>query len=414
MSRRNILDDYYSDQDIYPTRHYPGKRRPHSSYYDTLDDELEDALYDLDLEDRHYNERRPEYSYNRRRRPDPRQQARRRSQQMEEEIPRRGSNTSLSDYRRAHSYSMPQPMPHYVDSPPLPPRMPSPRYRRRSVNSIPASPMMEEMRRPGFVRRGSEGQYLPMDHRQDYMSPPRMQFPMPHPIERPFHPYFDPQPEADLGIWPPLPNNYPPMPIMNPMINPMMPPLWVPPPQPWPGVPEALAVNEPQPVVESIENSQEVPPPPPPPTVNTSREIPSLQGEGGPSKARVILPRKTSFLAGIFGLNETKEMKTAKEYQKLGFFWCWRIIGPEQSMHFESFSITNQKYIKRKIEKGQGDAIFLSKEKKLPGIVLIDVNQCRGCCMVRKDYYIQLEIKREQYNGDSDQYIFQSSSGSSW
>lgn len=131
-----------------------------------------------------------------------------------------------------------------------------------------------------------------------------------------------------------------------------------------------------------------------------------------------------SFSAPIQATSSKKDLKKAQEYEKLGAFWCWRVIPPQQQqegagpqpptqLHFESFSISNQKLINRKIAKGKGSNIFLGKEKKLPGVIMIDVNQCRGCCMVNDGHFLQLELKKEQYNGNGDgnQYVFRSSGG---
>lgn len=446
MGRRTRVEDYYSDEDIYsppfPHRISPtGKRRTMPVYYEDEDDleQVQRAMYDLDLEDRYYNgrhyrDRYVSHSTDRKRMPSypvtesplPWSRSRHRPVTVDDDelyyTRQRNSNT-LRNNKRRNSYSMPQPV-HY--SPP--------RQRRRSIHSLPASPIHSDYededyrpRRPSLVRHGSDTMVRPppIDRRmsfQDFsspnhqaqMMPPVFPQPMPHPItERPPSVFNNPNELGMPPVWPhlrplPHPTNAFPLPMMGlPVLNPMMqaPSLWVPP-NPWPPAPPPTNVPSP----EQAKNQEEAPKEEAVVTKEISPSARTMTQEPAPPPPPPT--RRKSFLSTLFGWDEDEDAKRkrkAKEYEKLGSFWCWRIISPQPQMHFESFSITNQKYILKKIAKGQGDIIFLYREKKLPGVVMIDVNQCRGCCMIQEKYFIQLEIKREQYNHAGEgggQYTF--------
>lgn len=99
-----------------------------------------------------------------------------------------------------------------------------------------------------------------------------------------------------------------------------------------------------------------------------------------------------------------KEERLAREYQKLGSFWCWRVAESEDT-RFQSFNIANQKIIKRKGENPESRTrILLGKEKKLQGDIMVDLNQFRGGCMTSargQNQFLHLEIKEEPFEGNS-------------
>ncbi|KAI8051841.1 hypothetical protein BDF21DRAFT_432212, partial [Thamnidium elegans] len=103
-----------------------------------------------------------------------------------------------------------------------------------------------------------------------------------------------------------------------------------------------------------------------------------------------------------------KEERKAQQYQKLGTFWCWRLADSENA--FQSFSIPNQKIIKRKGENPElRGRILLGKEKNLPGDIMVDLNNLRGGCMTRSSSrgpndFVSLDIKPESFDGS--QYVF--------
>lgn len=315
----------------------------------------------------------------------------------------------------------------------------------------------------------------PQERNPSPMTPGDQHSRMPHPM-----------PWPPLGSnFPGSPSNgnfahHPPMPMMGlPMFNPVMqgppPPLWnfiSPGHDVWPG-----AAEFPFPVAGDPGLGQGPSPPSSQPNQEVKNEEEALQAK--PESAIVppapeprsmqppvvpepMLRRGLSFISGLFGngagrkepsfrpfsvddpmsfahpggftapaqaltrSNSKKELKKAQEYEKLGTFWCWRILPPQSQegtaqmpaqFHFESFSIANQKLINRKISKGQTSTIFLGREKKLPGVIMIDVNQCRGCCMIKDGHFLQLELKREQFNGNGEgnRYVFHNSSApGSW
>ncbi|OAD05657.1 hypothetical protein MUCCIDRAFT_155958 [Mucor lusitanicus CBS 277.49] len=103
-----------------------------------------------------------------------------------------------------------------------------------------------------------------------------------------------------------------------------------------------------------------------------------------------------------------KEAKLQRQYEELGTFYCWRRMeGPDQ--HFESFNIENQKLIKKKLNKPQPQTqIMLKKEKKLPGEIMIDLQQNRGCYLVKMGgdpVVVMLEIEQKSYGGGNN-YVF--------
>ncbi|OBZ90753.1 hypothetical protein A0J61_01201 [Choanephora cucurbitarum] len=108
-------------------------------------------------------------------------------------------------------------------------------------------------------------------------------------------------------------------------------------------------------------------------------------------------------------MNSKKEAKLAKEYAKLGTFYCWRKLDGTDA-HFESFSIPNQKIIKRKLAKNAPSQIMLGKEKKLPGEIMVDLQQNRGCYLGKingEQFLVQLEIKEETYHpANANSFVF--------
>jgi hypothetical protein len=184
-----------------------------------------------------------------------------------------------------------------------------------------------------------------------------------------------------------------------------MPDMWMQDPLPFPNEQQGDSppVHEPPP---DDENDMMMPPPPQsqqPPTPMLKRGLSKLGGWfGGP---KFPPPPPMGHPNGGFMMDgpSKKEQKRAKEYQKLGVFYCWRIADTQDN--FESFSIPNQKIIKRKIEKGQRAHILLQKEKKLPGGIIIDLQTWRGCSMgvMNKQNIVEyLEIKEQDFNTMSD------------
>lgn len=104
-----------------------------------------------------------------------------------------------------------------------------------------------------------------------------------------------------------------------------------------------------------------------------------------------------------------KEEKLTREYQKLGSVWCWRIADSEDG-RFQSFSIPNQKIIKRKSENPESRTrILLGKEKKLRGDIMVDLNQFRGGCMTTvrgQNQFLHLEIKEEPFDVGNTSFVF--------
>ncbi|ORE20532.1 hypothetical protein BCV71DRAFT_175496 [Rhizopus microsporus] len=252
--------------------------------------------------------------------------------------------------------------------------------------------------------------------------------PMPHPaMDRNNSMMPHPIPWPPLGPnFPGSPSNgnfahHPPMPMMGlPMFNPVMhgppPPLWnfiSPGHDAWPG--PSPPSSQPNQEVKNEEEALQAKP-----ESAIAPPAPEPRSMQPPVVPEPMIRRGLSFISGLFG-NGAGQLKKAQEYEKLGTFWCWRILPPQNQegtaqmpaqFHFESFSIANQKLINRKISKGQTSTIFLGREKKLPGVIMIDVNQCRGCCMIKDGHFLQLELKREQYNGNGEgnRYVFHNSS----
>jgi hypothetical protein len=132
---------------------------------------------------------------------------------------------------------------------------------------------------------------------------------------------------------------------------------------------------------------------------------------GGPSGGPPH-PMFGSFSAPIQAQSK-KEAKLQRQYEELGTFYCWRRMeGPDQ--HFESFSIDNQKLIKKKLSKAQPQTqIMLKREKKLPGEIMVDLQQNRGCYLVKMGgdpVVVMLEIEQKSYGGNN--YIFGGGNGS--
>ncbi|KAI7903039.1 uncharacterized protein BX663DRAFT_509325 [Cokeromyces recurvatus] len=135
-----------------------------------------------------------------------------------------------------------------------------------------------------------------------------------------------------------------------------------------------------------------------------------------PQQSAPMLRRGLSMLGGLFGTDaatqpvqgvKKREAKLAAEYMKLGTFWCWRQIESDQP--FESFSIPNQKQIKRKLAKSKTQIMLVAREKKLPGDTLVDIEQRRGCCLIQRNeehHFIQLELKEETYNPNTGNFVF--------
>ncbi|KAI9363229.1 hypothetical protein BD770DRAFT_381053 [Pilaira anomala] len=101
-----------------------------------------------------------------------------------------------------------------------------------------------------------------------------------------------------------------------------------------------------------------------------------------------------------------KEDKLAREYQKLGQFWVWRIADTEDK--FQSFNIANQKLIRRKGENPEArNRIMLGKEKALKGDIMVDLNQFRGGCLTTsrgKNEFLPLDIKLETFDAVNNIY----------
>ncbi|KAI9478480.1 MAG: hypothetical protein EXX96DRAFT_249470 [Benjaminiella poitrasii] len=131
-----------------------------------------------------------------------------------------------------------------------------------------------------------------------------------------------------------------------------------------------------------------------------------------------MLRRGLSMLGGLFGgaasgqevptTGSKQDSRLAAEYLKLGTFWCWRQID-QTDQPFESFSIPNQKLMKRKRTKAKSQFMLSAREKKLPGDVLVDLEQRRGCCMVQRNgerFFVQLELKEETYDPQGGHFVF--------
>ncbi|KAI8982181.1 hypothetical protein BDF20DRAFT_865398 [Mycotypha africana] len=107
---------------------------------------------------------------------------------------------------------------------------------------------------------------------------------------------------------------------------------------------------------------------------------------------------------------QKKDAKLAMEYAKLGTFYCWRKLMDGQEAHYESFSIPNQKHIKKKLNKNPPQTLIMlaHREKKLQGEIMLDITQNRGCSLQKiggKTILIQLEIKEENYTPNND-FVF--------
>ncbi|RCH84806.1 hypothetical protein CU098_005553 [Rhizopus stolonifer] len=269
-------------------------------------------------------------------------------------------------------------------------------------HSVPTSPMENFKRRTSFPRRLSDSTRRPALDRsmsfQGYPNPPPHHPAINHPIYNGNMGDFY-EPEANTAMWPrpslhhSPPSFPPPPPPMMPMMPVVQPPVWnfMPPHDVWSGVPPIKEPTMNEEIKDEIPEPK-IPAPPPAESV-----MPRIMPE----------PRRRSLFSQLFG-SRNESNKKAQEYEKLGTFWCWRVNTPDSvtPLHFESFSLSNQKLIQRKIKKGQSGNIFLNKEKKLPGVIMIDVNQGRGCCMANEGHFLQLELKKEQYN-PGDQYVFQ-------
>ncbi|KAI8078987.1 uncharacterized protein B0P05DRAFT_541947 [Gilbertella persicaria] len=218
---------------------------------------------------------------------------------------------------------------------------------------------------------------------------------------------------AMMGIPPVLNPMMPPPPMWN-MMNLTQDPLWINNEPPFvnpnelnetgkqsPSEPaEQRNMEEPPPSQPPVEMMMPPPPPPPPPMLR--RGLSMLGG-------LFTNKRQPDFYSNEeFQFNQAKkEAKLAKEYAKLGTFYCWRKLDGTDA-HFESFSIPNQKIIKRKLAKNAPSQIMLGKEKKLPGEIMVDLQQNRGCYLGKingEQFLVQLEIKEETYH-PSHHFVF--------
>ncbi|KAI8380871.1 hypothetical protein BD560DRAFT_387424 [Blakeslea trispora] len=170
----------------------------------------------------------------------------------------------------------------------------------------------------------------------------------------------------------------------------------------------------PQASTEDTHLPEMVPPPPPPPPPMLQRGLSMLGGLFSGASYRRQPEFSTNSRDDFFPpppqlMNSKKEAKLAKEYAKLGTFYCWRKLDGTDS-HFESFSIPNQKIIKRKLAKNAPSQIMLGKEKKLPGEIMVDLQQNRGCYLGKingEQFLVQLEIKEETYHpANTNSFVF--------
>ncbi|CAO3670875.1 unnamed protein product [Rhizopus stolonifer] len=441
--RRTRINDYYSDEEEPLPQKKPSPIRkgimkrtpraaPQSVYYNDMtseeevdEEEVQRAMYELGLEDRMYppprRHHRPEFFFH-----PPRFQ--------EEEdhwmsYPRMEQPRRRPLLNRSSSSGRIPSVSRYADNLPTRSRknsfsIPAQNY----FHSVPTSPIdssQEEeeegffrenfKRRTSFPRRLSDSVRRPALDRsmsfQGYPNPPphhpTMFPPPPHPMYNGNMGDFY-EPEANTAMWPrpslhhSPPSFPPPPPPMMPMMPVVQPPAWnfMPPHDVWSGV---TPIKEP---IMNEEIKDEIPEPKIPAPLPPAAAAAAAAAE--PVMPRIMPePRRRSLFSQLFG-SRNESNKKAQEYEKLGTFWCWRVNTPDSvtPLHFESFSLSNQKLIQRKIKKGQCGNIFLNKEKKLPGVIMIDVNQGRGCCMANEGHFLQLELKKEQYNS-GDQYVVQ-------
>jgi hypothetical protein len=135
-----------------------------------------------------------------------------------------------------------------------------------------------------------------------------------------------------------------------------------------------------------------------------------------------MMPPFGNFSAPIqAGGQSKKEAKLSMQYAKLGKFYCWRKMDGPPDAPFESFSIPNQKIIRRKLAKGSTTHIMLGREKKLPGDIMVDIQTLRGCFSRGKApngerYLEHLELREERYDGTgSNNFVFASgNSNATW